>query len=201
MFEFSELPQRRAAALKTLFPDMDSAVRAQYEGYAKEVNNSGSQTETLVSLLLKSNAPRWENVPIRLTTGKNLNDKLTEIRVYFNKTDETEANLLTLRVQPHEGIELKLWVKKPGYDRALQELPLHFNYDQHFERLPEAYEQVIFDAMRSNHSLFASSEEVLASWEILQPIQTKWAMESSELLTYKPGSTINEVLMAAKNRP
>ncbi|MEX1995565.1 MAG: glucose-6-phosphate dehydrogenase, partial [Candidatus Saccharimonadales bacterium] len=195
VFEFSELPARRLAALKSLQPArQDSIVRGQYLGYRTEVSNPRSATETFVSLTVTSADPRWEGVPIRLTTGKNLSERLTEIRIHFKQSDASQANVLTLRVQPREGIELELWVKQPGYERKLQKLPLHFTYEQHFDRVPDAYEQVLFDAMHSNPGLFSSNDEVLATWETLQPIQSRWEMDDKDLQFYKPGSTITEIL-------
>ena len=194
MFEFEELPARRLAALKGLRADLNSVRRGQYQGYKNDVNNQDSQVETFVQLGLKSDNPRWEGVPVILTTGKRLNEKRTQIRIHFKKTNNAKENLLVLGIQPKEGIELKLWVKQPGYERQLQKLPLEFKYDKHFERLPEAYEQVLVDVMQSNQSLFASGDEVLASWEILQPVLDQWATGSSDLIFYKPGNSIYELL-------
>lgn len=192
VFDFSEVQSRRLAALKKLKVDAGSAVIGQYQGYKEEVGNPNSKTETFVALTLKSDSPTWQGVPISLVTGKNLSQKLTEIRVFFKKSQSAQANLLRLRVQPKEGIEIELWVKKPGYEQDLQMLPLDFNYQQYFDHLPDAYEQVIVDAIRGRANLFASSAEVLASWEILQPLLDKW--DSLKLKTYKPSSTIEDVL-------
>ncbi|HEY5549964.1 MAG TPA: glucose-6-phosphate dehydrogenase [Candidatus Saccharimonadales bacterium] len=195
VFEYEELPSRRLIALKALSIDIDKPIiRAQYKSYQKEVANPGSTTETFVGLTLKSKERRWQGVPILLASGKNLNDKLTEIRIYFKKKETSEANRLALRVQPKEGIELDLWVKEPGYERRLKQKSLAFTYEQHYERLPDAYERVLLDAIRGSQSLFASSGEVLESWRILEPIQERWRMGSSDLRFYKPGSTIEEVL-------
>jgi glucose-6-phosphate 1-dehydrogenase len=194
IFDFEEIPLRRLKALQALKLKTESTVRAQYEGYENEVNNPGSATETFVSLIVGSTSSRWEGVPIRLTTGKNLKEKLTQICVHFKKTEATEENLLILRIQPNEAIVIQLWVKQPGYERKLQKIPHEFTYDKHFDNLPDAYEQVLVDAMQSNHSLFASSDEVLESWRILQPVQSKWEMGSDDLIKYQPGSTINEIL-------
>ncbi len=199
IFDFDEIPRRRLAALKALEPVpsdkcSERVVRAQYEGYVKEVANPGSQVETFVAITLYSKDPRWENVPVHLITGKNLDKKLTEIRVSFKKTSNQASNMLVLRIQPNEGIELDLWVKEPGYERKLQKRRLSFEYDLEFGRLPDAYEQVLIDAMRGNHSLFASSAEVLASWQILQPVLEYFSLGKVELKTYKPGSTIAQIL-------
>lgn len=199
IFDFEEIPRRRLAALKALkAPPKDKlaseVLRAQYAGYAAEVKNPGSRVETFVALSLYSSDPAWRAVPLHLTTGKKLDQKLTEIRVNFKKTSSTAANALVFRIQPNEGIELDLWVKEPGYDRKLQKLKWSFNYDQHFGRLPDAYEMVIVDAMRGNHSLFASAAEVLASWQVLAPILEHWDVDSSKLKTYRVGSTTGQVL-------
>ncbi|HSX17974.1 MAG TPA: glucose-6-phosphate dehydrogenase [Candidatus Saccharimonadales bacterium] len=198
IFDFEEIPRRRLAALRQLQPPPpdkfdDFVFRAQYEGYSDEVGNPGSQVETFVNLVLSSTDARWQGVPIHLTTGKNLDQKLTEIKVTFKKTSASAANHLLIRIQPEESIELDLWVKAPGYDRKLQKLPLSFEYQQHFGRLPDAYEQVLVDAMSSNHALFASSDEVLASWSALEPILKHWGMHE-DLYFYKPGSMVDEVL-------
>ena len=188
VFDFSMVQPRRLAALKNLeLAAPGAAVKGQYQGYRQEAGNPSSRTETFVCLELKSKDPGWKGVPIRLITGKKLKEKLTEIRIYFKKTQSAQTNLLTLRIQPKEGIELELWVKKPGYEQELQMLPLDFSYQQYFDRLPEAYEQVIVDAMRSRNNLFASSDEVLASWRVLQPLLKNW--DEKEPVVYRPGRT------------
>ncbi len=193
VFDFSMVQPRRLAALKALeLISIKDVVKGQYEGYRHEVNNPKSQTETFVSLELKSNDPIWHGVPIRLTTGKKLNQKLTEIRVYFEKTQSAQTNLLKMRIQPKEAIELELWIKKPGYDQKLEKLPLDFSYEQYFDKLPDAYEQVIVDAIRSRTSLFASSGEVIAAWEVLQPLIDNW--NSHKLTQYEPGSLVEDIL-------
>ncbi len=190
------LPRRRLAALRRLrlAGEGGSATRAQYGGYGVDVGQKGSKTETFVSLTLESSDARWKNVPITLSTGKRLDQKLTEIRVYLKKVGGSRPNLLRLRLHPNEAIELDLWIKRPGYDQKLQTLPLNFVYGRHFDRLPDAYEQVIVDAIRGRANLFASSAEVLASWRILQPLLESWQRGSAKIRTYRPGSSVEEVL-------
>lgn len=185
------LQKQRLAALKSLHAS--AAIRGQYQGYAEEVNNPGSTTETFTSITLHSDDKQWEGVPITLTTGKVLNEKVTEIRIHYRREHESEANELVLRIQPEAGIEICLWSKKPGYDKELQRAPLSFIYGDYFDSLPDAYEQVLVDAIRSDHSLFASSDEVLESWRILAPIQHAWSM-NNEMIMYKPGSSLEEVI-------
>ena len=192
VFDFSQVQARRLAALRDLQAEPASVVKGQYQGYRQEAGNPSSNVETFVWLSLKSTDPKWQGVPVQLITGKKLNQKLTEIRVYFKKSQSAQANLLRLRIQPKEGIELELWVKKPGYGQDLQKVPLDFSYQQHFDKLPDAYEQVIVDAVRSRANLFASSGEVLASWQILQPLLDKW--DDYGLKSYPPGATTETIL-------
>ena len=195
--EWDEVPRRRQAALQAIIPPMsgqihEQVLRGQYRGYADEVKNPHSQTETFVSMTLFSGDPRWEGVPITLTTGKALDKKCTEIRIHYRQEHAGEANKLVLRIQPKEGIELDLWSKRPGYGRELEPVLLEFNYSG--KGLPEAYEQVFLDAIRSDHTLFTSSEEVLASWRILEPIQHAWSMDKNGPFTYDPGTPPETIL-------
>lgn len=193
------IPQKRLEALRQLNAPTD-VVRGQYQGYRQEVGSPKSLVETFVSLTVTSKDPRWWGVPVTVATGKSLNEKSTEIQITFKREDLGEANQLVLRMQPNEGIELYLWAKRPGYERELQHVTLDFSYQQHFAgaELPDAYERVFLDAMRSDHSLFTTSEEVLETWRVLDPIQQHWDMHTDDLVSYKPGATIQDVMDAAK---
>ncbi len=192
--QLSQVPVKRLEALEslTLSPD---AIRGQYIGYRDEVDNQESTTETFVSLTLISSSPQWQNVPIKLTTGKALDNHTTEIRIYYKKDDVSEADQLTLHIQPKEGAALNLWAKKPGYDRQLESVKLAFDYNGTGSVLPEAYERVLLDAMNSDHTLFTSSQEVLASWKILQPLQEKWQASGNDLIFYPKGSSTENIIV------
>ncbi|MGH7196621.1 MAG: glucose-6-phosphate dehydrogenase [Candidatus Saccharimonadales bacterium] len=191
--DWTNVPKKRAAALRSLQLAGD-ARRGQYRGYSEEVQNPGSTTETFTALTLESRDPRWEGVQFRLATGKALKEKSTEIRIHYKQEDAREANQLVLRVQPREGVEVALWAKRPGYERQLEHVPLRFTYEDHFTALPDAYEQVLLDAIRSDHSLFTSNDEVLAAWKIIAPIQHTWSMHSDDLLLYDEGTSIENLL-------
>lgn len=192
-FDWQKLPELRLRALEQIEPaDPEKAVRAQYEGYQQEVGNPGSGTETFVSLELQSTQPRWLDTPIQLITGKALDKKTTEIRIYLKKLQDAQSNTIIFRIQPHEGIDIELFTKKPGYDRAFETRHLALTYPEDTS-FPDAYEQVLVDAMRSEKSLFTSSSEVIRSWEILQPVQTAWSMDNSPLLQYSRGSLTSGV--------
>lgn len=187
-FDWSALPKLRLAALGDLQPaDPTKAVRAQYRGYQDEVENPGSNVETFVSLELESNHSRWQGVPIRLMTGKALDKKTTEVRIYLKKSHEAQSNCIVFKIQPDEGIDIKLFVKKPGYARELETKTLGFNFPED-TKLPDAYEQVLVDAISSRKGLFTTSEEVVRSWEILEPLQYAWSMDDGPIPLYEKGS-------------
>lgn len=185
------VPSARLRALQDIITPSDipsQARRGQYASYRDEVKNPDTTVETFVALTLFSKDPRWEGVPIRLITGKALNKKTTEIRITYKRDNAREANRLILHIQPNEGVEIDLWAKRPGYDREQDKLSLNFAYSNHFTDLPEAYERVFVDAMRSDHSLFTGSDEVLETWRILDPIQKAWEMDAEDLVTYESGA-------------
>jgi glucose-6-phosphate 1-dehydrogenase len=165
-------------------------IRAQYDTYRTEVENDDSTTETFVSLPLHIDNDRWQDVPIRITTGKALGDKATAVVISFSHHHDQPTNKLTFRVQPNDGIDIDLQVKKPGYQQAMQTAKMDFSYQTTFDETghPDAYERVLIDAVRGDHMLFATSAEVMASWRILQPVLNTWEKSSTDLKTYQSGS-------------
>lgn len=192
-FDWDELPARRQEVLAHLRPaDPAKARRAQYEGYREEVGNPKSRTETFVSVELTSDDPRWANIPLRLITGKALDKKSTEVRVHFRKIHEAQSNCLVFRIQPDEGVEIELFTKKPGYEREFEKRQLMFSYPEQTV-LPDAYEQVLVDAIRSRKSLFTSSSEVVASWRVLQPLLSAWEMDDRTIQMYTKGEATHTI--------
>lgn len=191
---WDKMPDLRLEALKHLYlANPKKAVRAQYKGYRDEVSNPDSMVETFVSIDLISHQSHWLGVPIKLTTGKALDKATTEIHIHLKKTDEAQSNCLIFRIQPNEGIDIELFVKKPGYSRSFETQHLTFSYPSD-TTLPDAYEHVIVDAISSQKSLFTGSGEVLQSWRILQPIQDEWSDDKCPLKIYEKGSDIDSVL-------
>ena len=158
------LALRRLQALELLNPaDPTTVVRAQYEGYQEEVSNPGSMTETFVSVPLTSNDERWVGVPLRLITGKNLDQKRSVIIVRY--TDGTEQ------------------VFEEGMIESTD------------ERLPDAYERVLVEAIRGRKYIFTTSPEIIRSWEIMTPIQEAWSMTHTPLRQYAPGTPVDQLLV------
>ena len=170
------------------------AVRGQYGpgfvkgapviGYKQEENVSPtSQVETYAALQLFIDNPRWSGVPFFLRAGKRLPKRATEIAVFFKAASGTlfnavapnEKNVLVIRIQPDEGISLKMSSKVPGGSFLLQPVKMDFRYKSYFGTTPpEAYERLLCDCMLGDQTLFARQDEVLASWKLLQPILEHW---------------------------
>ena len=123
---------------------------------------------------------RWQGVPFYLRTGKRLARRLTEIRVRFRQAPvwmfrsmsnaSPQANTLVITLQPNEGFLLFFEVKAPGEPFRLQRLTLHFDYDEAFKTLPEAYQTLLLDLLRGDQTLFVHAEEVEASWRLYAPL-------------------------------
>jgi glucose-6-phosphate 1-dehydrogenase len=166
----------------------ERVVRGQYSGYREEVDNPGSNTETFAAVTLFIENKRWKGVPIKLMTGKALDERRTEVRINFK--GDGSSNRLVFRIQPNEGIEVDLATKKPGFDYAVEKTAMDFSYKNKFDGAghPDAYERVLVDAVRGDHTLFATSSEVLAAWTIVQPVLDVWASSGDDLKVYQPGS-------------
>ncbi len=175
-------------------------VRAQYRGYLEEEGvAAGSQTATFAALRLFFDNWRWQGVPFFLRSGKALAEKLTEITIQFKpapvmlfaQNRQVPGNSLTLTIQPDEGIHLRMEAKTPDTIADLQPVNMHFHYDDNFggAQIPEAYERLLFDALKGDASLFARDDEVELSWKIIDPIIQAWeAGEDPPLAVYDKGS-------------
>ena len=191
--DWSQLPTLRQQALARLLPaGPKRTVRAQYASYRDEVDNPISNVETFVATELYSNSSTWEDVPMRLITGKSLDRKVTEINIYFRASNVEQSNCLSFKIQPDEGVEIDLYTKKPGYDREFEMQKLVFKYPEETV-LPNAYEQVIVDAVLSRKSLFTGSDEILESWRVLQPLLDAWAEDDSSIQTYTNGVSYKDI--------
>jgi glucose-6-phosphate 1-dehydrogenase len=155
-------------------------------GYRQESGiRPDSRTETYVALELYVDNWRWAGVPFYVRTGKRLARELTEIRVHFKRTpqalfartpeDETESNVITLRIQPDEGINLQFAAKSPGSHMHLTPVTADFSYREAFgAKIPVAYQTLLLDAMRGDPTLFTRGDEIEAEWRIITPIEEAW---------------------------
>jgi glucose-6-phosphate 1-dehydrogenase len=128
---------------------------------------------------------RWAGVPFYLRAGKRCPKRTTEIAIFFKDApgflfrqgEKKQApNVLVIRIQPDEGIAMKINCKVPGPSSPIQPVKMDFRYGSYFGQAPpEAYERLIWDCIAGDSTLFARSDEVAQSWKILTPLLEYWA--------------------------
>ena len=172
---------------------------AEVPGYLEEDGvDPESRTETYAALRLYLDSWRWAGVPFVLRTGKRLSRKVTEISVHFKHPplsffgqagNPLQRNVLSIRIQPQEGITLKVNAKIPGYATAVRPVSMDFAYGSSFGRgVPEAYERLLFDAMNGDNTLYTRKDEIEASWSFINRILDHWASQDAPLPQYAAGS-------------
>jgi glucose-6-phosphate 1-dehydrogenase len=134
--------------------------------------------ETFVALKLFIDNERWRGVPFYIRGGKRLCKQTTEIAITFKQnslSQDSNPNVLFIRIQPNAGIFLKIKSKVPGLHNNLQSIVFGYQPDAAFSKSsPEAYERMIFDCIRGDDSLFVKAEEQIAAWRLLTPILNDW---------------------------
>ena len=186
-------------SIRPLTPDdvAKQVVRGQYfagvvngqprPGYRQETKvKTDSNVETYVAMKLFIDNWRWSGVPFYLRTGKNLPMSASEVRIQFRPTPNVlfaaqcgqqllDANALTLRLQPNEGISLRFNGKVPGMSLGVRPVRMHFSYDAEFGAYtPEAYERLLLEAIAGDATLFIRRDEVETAWQIVDSIRAGW---------------------------
>ena len=169
-------------------------------GYHAEPGVAGqSRTETYVALQCLIDSWRWAGVPFYLRTGKRLPKRVSEIAIQFRSVplmifeagplNDIDPNMLTIRIQPEEGITLRFNSKVPGQTTHIRPVTMDFRYNASFGvESPEAYERLLLDALLGDSTLFTRSDEVEASWSLITPVLHGWAGDARPLPRYEAGS-------------
>jgi glucose-6-phosphate 1-dehydrogenase len=188
------LRTRRAEVLRTLriptTEDIDTTIiKGQYAGYLDTKNvASDSKTETYFALKAHLDDPRWEGVPFYLEHGKAMHTSMSDITIRFRSATncvcgETQAhehpNFVRFSISPEQKITLRFWVRKPGLKYELTPEDLVFDRHKALSMrngavVTDAYEEVLFDAICGDQTLFVSSAEQSAAWEYVTAILRLW---------------------------
>jgi glucose-6-phosphate 1-dehydrogenase len=178
----------------------NSSIRAQYSSgwmkgkpivdYRSEPNvNPQSTVPTYVAMKFFVDNWRWQGVPFYLRTGKRLPKKVSEIAIQFREVPymlfqsaakQVSPNVLTLRIQPNEGIALRFEAKMPGADLRSRSVEMDFGYGKTFGvEGSDAYERLLLDCMLGDQTLFTRGDEVEAAWKVVTPALTAWEAPSA----------------------
>lgn len=175
-FTNRSITRERIRVLKTLRVVPESLVLGQYAGYHSEpFINPDSQADTYFAFKAFLDNSRFENVPIYFRGGKQLQQTVTEVSIVFKNhslkmfneiyNPALKKNILVYRVQPNEGIVLKILAKTPGEKLRVEESYMQFCYRDLSGSLPDPYESLIKDALLGDQTFFNDASEIEAEWE------------------------------------
>ena len=207
-------------ALEPLAPE--DIVRGQYvsdtsgDSYLDQVDDPNSTTESFIAMKLAVSNWRWAGVPFYLRTGKRMKARQSEITVVFKDAPHSifgqeqgkHRNVLAIRLQPNEGMDLFVTIKEPGPGgMRLVDVPLDMTFADALgpdaEDVPDAYERLIMDVIRGNQTLFMRGDEVEAAWAWTDPLIDGWTERGDKPSKYDTGSSGPEeaaILMHSEGR-
>ncbi|GJJ07466.1 hypothetical protein Clacol_001668 [Clathrus columnatus] len=184
-FSAEDIRDEKVKVLRAIPPvEVEDALLGQYTaangkpGYLDDDTvPRHSVCPTYAALTLWVHNPRWEGVPFILKAGKALNEAKVEIRIQFKDVTQgifkdIPRNELVIRIQPNETVYLKLNTKTPGLKFRTVPVELDLTYKKRFSEtyIPEAYEALILDAIKGDHSNFVRDDELEAAWKIFTPL-------------------------------
>ena len=218
-FEPDAVRDEKLKVIRALDPvDVADIVRGQYgsnggPSYLEDAEAPDSRTESYIAMKLHIANWRWNGTPFYLRTGKRMKARKSEIVVTFKDTPHSifdedagqKANVLSIRLQPDEGIDLSVTIKEPGPGgMRLIDVPLDMTFADALgpdaEHVPDAYERLIMDVIRGNQTLFMRGDEVEAAWAWTDPIIEAWSAKGDKPATYEPGTAGPEEALMLMHR-
>ncbi|MBI1194685.1 MAG: glucose-6-phosphate dehydrogenase [Gammaproteobacteria bacterium] len=214
LMDAESLRDEKVKVLKSIRPITQSAVhahafRGQYSagtindrsvpGYLEEEGVAErSITETYAALKLYIDNWRWRGVPFYLRTGKRMSEASSAVCVRFKEPPHhlfrdthlgrVMPNWLLIGIQPNECLKLEIQIKQPGLQMKTRTISLDATYHKGGEEEVDAYEELLLDVMKGDHSLFLRYDEVEWAWRVVDPILKVWSMERDFINTYPAGS-------------
>lgn len=176
-----------------------NVVRGQYVSYKDEKSVApNSSTETFVAMKFFINSERMKGVPIYARAGKKMEKDVVEISIVFTQTCHILfkeygcpeiGNVITIRIQPDEGIKMRFIAKKPGSKLSLEPVEMKFSYEEGFgSRGLDAYEKVLVDIFAGDQMLFNRTDELMSSWGFITHILKGWEKSEPDVVLYEDGS-------------
>lgn len=198
-FDANDIRKSKLELLRAVRPiDPQLAVRGQYRNYlAEEGVERGSRRETYVAAMLSVENWRWDGVPFFIRTGKALAQRATQVVIRFRDAPSLRLDgrrqrpiptQLQIRIQPHEGITLRIGAKRPGTRFEMVPAGMDLEYARlSTSELPDAYEHVLTEVLSGVHTVFPSGDEIDRSWEIVADLIKDWEADGHPEL-YPQGS-------------
>lgn len=218
-FEPNAVRDEKLKVIRALDPvPAADTVRGQYRssaeqpGYLEHVENPDSKTESFVAIKAQISNWRWAGTPFYLRTGKKMRARLSEIAIQFRdvphsifpEAEAQQGNALVIRLQPDEGITLRMTIKDPGPGgMRLKEVPLDMSFADALGpdvEVADAYERLIMDVIRGNQTLFMRGDEVEAAWDWTDNIIAAWEAGTGKPQPYDQGSSGPEDALALLHR-
>lgn len=180
----------------------EGAVKGEFvKSYTDELGKP-STTETFVAIKAHVDNWRWQGVPFYLRTGKRMTTRRSEIAIQFKPVPHSmfagrggllQPNVLVIRLQPEEYVQMLVMAKEPGLDREgirLREVPLNLSLDSEFKgtRRRIAYERLLLDLIEGDQTLFVRRDEVEAQWRWIDAIRAGWTANDTRPKSYPSGS-------------
>ena len=208
-FDPDAVRDEKLKVIRALDPvDAHHIVRGQYEAtketpsYRQDAEDPRSHTESFIAMRLHISNWRWAGTPFYLRTGKRLRARSSEIVVVFKDAPHsifgadqgTHRNVLTIKLQPNEGMTLDVTIKEPGPGgMRLVDVPLDMTFAEALgadaDEVPDAYERLIMDVIRGNQTLFMRGDEVEAAWAWTDPLIAEWQARNDVPKPYDTGSS------------
>ena len=192
--------EARAAAIKSIHciePEEvhEQVVRGQYADYLNEKNVAeDSRTETFVAMKFSVDTPRFQGVPFYVRAGKEMPEDTVLMHIVFKQTCHLLfkeygcpeiGNVITIRIQPNEGIGLRVIAKKPHAKLALGTVDMDFTYEHEFGgHGADPYEKLLMDILLGDQMLFNRSDELESSWEFITKILLGFDLDPKKITTY-----------------
>ncbi len=188
-FDPADIRKAKVEVLRAVRPlDPALAVRGQYDGYLDEEGvPATSRRETFAAAALSIENWRWDGVPIFVRTGKALRRRVTEVVIRFREAPHLRLDgrrqrpiptVLTIRIQPEEGITLRIGAKLPGRRFEMVPAGMRLEYSRLSRAaLPDAYEHVLSEILAGGHTVFPGGDEIDRAWELVDPLIHAWESE------------------------
>ncbi|ABR49596.1 glucose-6-phosphate 1-dehydrogenase [Alkaliphilus metalliredigens QYMF] len=183
-FDTDDIRQRKVQVIQKLKANFnaENLLVGQYKGYKKEKGvDPDSKTETFVFLKAEIDTERWKGVPFYILTGKQLDEKKSEIIIEFLENshshkkwpkDSIQSNRLIIRVDPEDGITFQINTKIPGLSSDVKPVVLDYCHGcQAIGNLPEAYEKLLLDIVLGDTTLFPRWDEIEHSWQFIDQVK------------------------------